>query len=90
MKQDAGFVEDNQVMLEEIFSNGDSSFFQPKVDWSLPPVYDEYTEDGFLILPDEHIKNNSVVAVNEIESSIFGDEIADLFKVNEDNQNGNG
>ncbi|KAF7139006.1 hypothetical protein RHSIM_Rhsim07G0195500 [Rhododendron simsii] len=34
--------------LEEIFSRSDQSPL-PEVDWALPPRYDEYTEDGFLI-----------------------------------------
>ena len=48
IKQVVGFVKDIQVMLEEIFSNADSSFFQSEVDWTLPPIYDECTEDGHL------------------------------------------
>ena len=50
MKQVAEFVEDDQVMLEEIFSNANSYFFQPKVYWILPPMYDEYIENGVLIV----------------------------------------
>ena len=33
------------------------------MDWNLPLIYDEYIEDGFLILCDQHIKNNKIVSV---------------------------
>ena len=50
MKQVVGFVQDSQVMLEEIFSNTNLFFFHPEVNWTLLPIYDEYTEDGVLIV----------------------------------------
>ncbi|KAF7137748.1 hypothetical protein RHSIM_Rhsim07G0209400 [Rhododendron simsii] len=36
--------------FEGIFSDEDSKISQPLVDWNLPPIYDEYTEEGFLIV----------------------------------------
>ena len=57
MKQVVGFVEDNQLMLEEIFFTAVSSFFQSEVDWTLPSIYNEYTEDGHLIV--HSIQNSS-------------------------------
>ncbi|KAI8539997.1 hypothetical protein RHMOL_Rhmol09G0227000 [Rhododendron molle] len=59
-------------MFKEIFSFEDSTVSQPAVDWSKPPIYDEYTEDGFLIvkksqrtLVDFFEANNNVQGSNE-------------------------
>lgn len=47
-----------------------------------PPI-NTNTEDGYLILLDEIVKNNIVVFDDE------GEEIDDLFQVNDNNQDGN-
>lgn len=47
-----------------------------------PPI-NTGAEDGYLILLDENVKNNIVVFDDE------GEEIDDLFQVNDDNQDGN-
>ncbi|KAF7148755.1 hypothetical protein RHSIM_Rhsim03G0157200 [Rhododendron simsii] len=73
-----------QTMPDEIFSDKDSSSSLPIVDWNLPPIYDEYTEDGFLILHDVHAKNIVYVA-NEVVGPVDG-EIDNLFMVNNDIQ----
>ena len=38
------------IVLEEIFSGEGSYSLQKEVDWNLPPIYDEYTENGHLIV----------------------------------------
>ena len=38
------------IMLENIFSDKDSSYVQSQVDWNLPIINDEYTEEGFIII----------------------------------------
>ncbi|KAH7837316.1 hypothetical protein Vadar_012482 [Vaccinium darrowii] len=59
-------------MLEEIFSNEDSTSSQPFVDWNLPPIYDEYTDDGFLIVQESEVAG---VIVYEKDSRFEGSEI---------------
>ncbi|KAI8573127.1 hypothetical protein RHMOL_Rhmol01G0254600 [Rhododendron molle] len=83
---DKNSFEEDDATIEWPFTSKIIS--DPIVDWSKPPIYDEYTEDGFLILHDVHFKNIVCVA-NEAVGLVDG-EIDDLFMVNDDIQDGNG
>ena len=62
------YGEGRTTMLKEIFSGEGLSSLQKEMDWNLPPIYDEYIEDGLLILRDQHIKNNKAINVtNEVK-----------------------
>jgi hypothetical protein len=58
--------------LEGILFDEDSTISQPLVDWNLPPIYDEYTEEGFLIQRDQYSSSTpnvmSLIEYSELPS----------------------
>lgn len=53
--------------MEGIFSYVHSTDCQPQVEWSLPPMYDEYNEDGFLIIHGH--QNFASLAIDQCDPS---------------------
>ncbi|KAI8531773.1 hypothetical protein RHMOL_Rhmol11G0161900 [Rhododendron molle] len=49
--------------LEGIFSDEDSKISQPLVDWNLPPIYDEYTTEGFLIVKGHQYTGSTTIVM---------------------------